>query len=45
MLDALGASSRTEATLWWRDAGLDGDSTQGEKLPIRKGRNSPHKDG
>jgi len=45
VLDKLGLNSRTEAALWQRNAGLDGDSTQGEKLPIRKGRNSPHEDG
>lgn len=45
VLDKLGLNSRTEAALWQRNAGLDGDSTKGGKLPIRKGRNSPYKDG
>ncbi len=45
VLDKLGLNSRTEAALWQRDAGLDGDNTQGGKLPIRKGGNSPYKDG
>jgi len=45
VLDKLGLSSRTEAALWWRDAGLGAGQHAGGKLPIRKGRNSPHKDG
>jgi len=45
VLNKLGLNSRTAAALWWREARLDGDSTHGVKLPIRKGRNSSYEDG